>query len=355
MIKSIEWTRGKLVIIDQTLLPHKLAYLELVDAEPVFQAIRRLSIRGAPAIGIAAAYGLYLGLKNRTFKNKSEFLAAAKETAAYLNSARPTAVNLRWALDSSLRLLEKVSAEPAELLERLFSHAEAIHRDDEKRCNDLGKYGAELIPDGASVLTHCNTGALATGGIGTALGAVYSANQQGKRIKVWVDETRPLLQGARLNMWELQQNDIPATLITDSMAAYAMQRGMVDLVIVGADRITRNGDVANKIGTYNLAVNCRHHQIPFYVSAPLSTFDFTIERGEQIPIEERNCREITTIWDKLTITVEGASCWNPAFDVTPAELISGIITEIGVIKPPFYEKITEISHQYHQTLKEPVL
>ncbi|MEJ2634272.1 MAG: S-methyl-5-thioribose-1-phosphate isomerase [Calditrichia bacterium] len=354
MIKSIEWSENKLTIIDQTEIPRNLIYLELNTIQQVFEAIQKLRVRGAPAIGVAAAFGLYLGVRGRSFENRQSFLSEAKSLADYLASARPTAVNLRWALQFINEKLQKTQGELPELIRKVLEIAIDIKNDDQKRCDLMGSAGAELIQPGMRILTHCNTGALATAGIGTALGVIYTAHRQNKKLQVFVDETRPLLQGARLNMWELEQAGIPATLISDNMAAYAMQRGMIDLVIVGADRIAANGDTANKIGTYNLAVNAQYHGIPFYVAAPLSTFDFSIKSGEQIPIEERNCEEITRIWGKLPITVENASCWNPAFDVTPAGLITGIITEAGIADHPFEDSLTrlKLNSQVHKNHKE---
>ncbi len=356
MIKSLEWTGNSLRIIDQTELPERLVYRELTRAEEVWEAIRKLRVRGAPAIGVAAAYGLYLGLKEKHIRSPEEFITQARELTEYLSGARPTAVNLHWALQKILGGLNEKSDVP-ELFSGVLKTAIGIHTDDRQRCEKIAEHGARLIENGATVLTHCNTGALATTGIGTAFGAIYKAHKQGKKIHVYVDETRPLLQGARLTMWELKEAGIPATLITDNMAAYAMRKGFVDLVIVGADRIAANGDVANKIGTYNLAVNSHYHRIPFYVAAPLSTFDFSLPSGDAIPIEERDCREVTRIWDRLPITVEGARCWNPAFDVTPAELITGIITEKGVAKQPFAKSFVDLNlkNSIHQNQKELIL
>lgn len=354
MIKSIQWTGEALRIVDQTQLPERLAYRDLHTVEEVFEAIGKLRVRGAPAIGVAAAYGLHLAVRGQRFADRAELLAFAEKMVEYLSGARPTAVNLRWALEWVLKHLQQASGSPEELVAYSLQLAQELQQDDETRCQKIGKFGAELIQDGMTILTHCNTGALATAGMGTALGIVYTAHQQGKRIQVLVDETRPLLQGARLTMWELHQAQIPARLITDNMAAYAMQQGMVDMVIVGADRIAGNGDVANKIGTYNLAVLCQHHHIPFYVAAPLSTFDVSLTSGEEIPIEQRPCREVTHIWERLPITVPEADCWNPAFDVTPAGLINGIVTEAGVLLPPFSESIQrlKINSQIHQNNKE---
>ncbi|GAB4370295.1 MAG: S-methyl-5-thioribose-1-phosphate isomerase [Calditrichia bacterium] len=356
MIRSLEWIEEsqKLRIVDQTAIPAQLLYKDLTTIEDVFEAIQKLRIRGAPAIGVCAAFGLYLGLRKKKFDNKTAFISEAVQLAEYLRRSRPTAINLQWALQLIVTELQKTDAPPEKLLQETLKLARFLQRDDENRCAKIGAFGAEIIPDGATVLTHCNTGALATAGIGTAFGAILTAFQQGKKISVLVDETRPLLQGARLTMWELDKAGIPATLIADNMAAYAMQRGKVDVVIVGADRIAANGDVANKIGTYSLALCAHHHNIPFYVAAPLSTFDFSLSSGKNIPIEERGCREITHIWEKLPITIESARCWNPAFDVTPAQLITGIITEQGIFHQPFENHLKRVNfkHEFYNNQKE---
>ncbi len=348
MLKSIEWTGESLRIIDQTEIPARLVYKELSTINDVYEAIQQLRIRGAPAIGIAAAFGLYLGLRYEEIKNRTDYLEKARYYADYLSKSRPTAANLNWALYTIIDKISTKKYDSACILSRILDLAQDIQKDDEIRCAKIGKAGATLIRNNISILTHCNTGLLATGGIGTALGIIYTAKDHGKKFHVLVDETRPLLQGARLTMWELQQAKIPATLITDGMVAYAMQRGKVDIVIVGADRISTNGDVANKIGTYNLAVNCKYHQIPFYVAAPLSTFDLSLTSGEHIPIEERDCQEITNIWNKLSITASNTNCWNPAFDITPANLISGIITEVGIFKYPFHKEFSKLNKYAYQ-------
>ena len=342
MIKSVDWNGRALKIIDQTKIPVELSYPELSTVEEVFHAIKTLMVRGAPAIGVAAGFGLYLGLKNYAHLNNEQFLNKAAETANYLASSRPTAVNLRWALDTILHRLANFNDPLRDKLDYLLAQALEIKQDDEKRCLAIAEAGNAIVPDGARILTHCNAGALATAGIGTALGVIYQAHVSGKRIHVYVDETRPLLQGARLTVWELDNAGVNYTLITDSMAAHAMRLNKIDMVIVGADRIALNGDTANKIGTYGLAVNCHFHKIPFYVAAPVSTFDFKIENGLEIPIEERAGSEIYNIWDKLQISLPRANAWNPAFDVTPNELITGIITEKGILKPPFEKSIKEI-------------
>jgi methylthioribose-1-phosphate isomerase len=335
MIKNIEWLGNALRIIDQTEIPHSLVYIKLHTISDVFEAIQSLRIRGAPAIGIAAAFGLYLGIKNKNFEDKASLLSEIRQHKAYLIKARPTAVNLMWALETITKKIEQSDESPAVLTKLILEHANLLQKDDENRCKKIGQFGADLITSDMNILTHCNTGILATAGIGTALGILYTAWQQGKKFTVYVDETRPLLQGARLTMWELHQAQIPAILISDSAAAYAMKKGKIQIVFVGADRIASNGDVANKIGTYNLAMNCRYHDVPFYVAAPLSTFDFSLQNGDEIPIEQRSSQEISRIWDKLDITVPAAEAWNPAFDVTPAELIDGIITETSMFTYPF--------------------
>ena len=349
MVKSVEWSGNSLRIIDQTEIPHRLVYQELNTIEEVFESIQKLKVRGAPAIGIAAAFGLYLGMRNGTCRDKADFLSQAQARSDFLIKARPTAVNLRWALQVLLEKVSKQPEQPAQLVDRLLEFSLHLLKDDQERCSKIASHGLPLITDGMVILTHCNTGALATAGIGTALGILHAARQQGKNFEVLVDETRPLLQGARLTMWELQQAGIPSTLITDNMAAYAMQLNKIDLVLVGADRITANGDVANKIGTYNLAVISRFHGVPFYVAAPLSSFDPDLTDGKQIPVEERSSQEITHIWQKLHITIPEARCWNPAFDITPAKLISGIVTERGILNPPFEESIKRLNFINYQT------
>ena len=353
MIINIEWADNSLKIIDQTKLPRTLTIRELSSVEEVFDAIQRLRIRGAPALGIAAAFGLYLGLRHNKPATRKDFFIQARSLSSYLSGSRPTAVNLQWALQE---ILDSISTsketDPQQLLNQVLEQAKHLLQDDINRCKKISQHGIELFKDHLSVLTHCNTGALATAGMGTALGIIINAAQQGKIDKVLVDETRPLLQGARLTMWELAYHNIPAFLISDNMAAYAMQREMVDLVLVGADRIAANGDVANKIGTYNLAIIAEYHKIPFYVAAPLSTFDRSIPAGEFIPIEERDTTEITRIWNKLEISVSGAKSWNPAFDVTPAKFISGIITEQGILFPPFEKSIKQLNYLMYENQEE---
>lgn len=345
-MKPVELTGEKVRFIDQRRLPGALHYLEVTDYREVAEAIRNMTVRGAPAIGIAAAYGFYLGARQMAATleaavDPQALLAPLKEVATLLRGTRPTAVNLFWALGRMWRRTEELVQEARAtgngvpwVVEGLRREALAIHAEDIEMNHRIGRFGQELIPDGAGVLTHCNTGALATGDYGTALGVIRAAKEQGKRLHVYVDETRPLLQGARLTAWELVQEQIPATLITDNMAGYLMKLGKVQVVIVGADRITANGDVANKIGTYAVAVLARVHNIPFYVAAPSSTIDFSLSSGDDIIIEERKPEEVTTLGG-VRIAPEGVSVFNPAFDVTPSRYVTGIITDQGVIYPPF--------------------
>lgn len=317
--RTVEWIGdlpGHLRLIDQTLLPTQLEYRDCKTVEEVWEAIRVLRVRGAPAIGVAAAYGVVLGMQTGRSK--------LREVTDYLRTSRPTAVNLFWALE---RMERRGGAVPD-----LLAEARAIHGEDAAMCRAIGKVGASLVESGQGILTHCNAGGLATAEYGTALAVLYSAAEAGKRFRVFADETRPLLQGARLTAWELQQAGIDVTLICDNMAAQVMREGKVQLVIVGADRIAKNGDTANKIGTYGVALLAKAHGIPFYVAAPSTTFDLRIANGSEIPIEQRDPREITEGLGKL-IAPPGVQVYNPAFDVTPAELISGIITERGLIQP----------------------
>jgi methylthioribose-1-phosphate isomerase len=324
--KTLERVGDRLRIIDQTKLPLQLEYLELDDYRKVIEAIKRLQVRGAPAIGIAAAYGLALAAC-RAQRCDLDYLA---QIAEEFKSARPTAVNLAWALDRMIDKVRSVGGSSAEEIQSLlWSEAEAIHEEDRLLCEKIGRHGAELIKDGDTILTHCNAGALATGGIGTALGVIYTCRDQGKTIRVYADETRPLLQGARLTAWELQQEGIDVTLICDNTAGMLMRQGKIDHVIVGADRIALNGDFANKIGTYSLAVLAKEHDVPFYVAAPYSTFDHELESGSRIPIEERSSSELTEGFGKR-IAPEGIKVYTPAFDVTPHELVTYYITDRGL-------------------------
>jgi methylthioribose-1-phosphate isomerase len=324
--KTLERIGNKLRIIDQTKLPLQLEYLDIDDYQEIIEAIKELKVRGAPAIGIAAAYGMAIAARQAQRFDLSYLRKVSDE----FKTARPTAVNLAWAVD---RVLAKVQMSGCSSLEGtlslLWSEAEAVHEEDRLLCEKIGRHGAQLIKDGDTILTHCNAGALATGGIGTALGVIYTCRDQGKRIRVFADETRPLLQGARLTTWELQQEGIDVTLICDNMAGMLMRQGKINHVIVGADRIARNGDVANKIGTYSLAILAERHKVPFYVAAPYSTFDNEIESGDQIPIEERSPIEVTEGFGSRTAP-KGVKVYSPAFDVTPHELVTCYITDKGI-------------------------
>jgi methylthioribose-1-phosphate isomerase len=330
---TIAWVGGQdghLELLDQTRLPAECLILRIRDLEGVRDAICRLAVRGAPAIGVAAGFGLWLGIRNAA-GDAAAFDATLSQAAARLRSARPTAANLAWALERVQDATRKAASVPDKKL-AAFEAAKALHADDVDRCARIGAHGAALLRDGERVLTYCNTGALATAGSGTALAIVFEAKRRGLRVSVVACETRPLLQGARLTMWELERHGIEATLITDNAAATVMRQKRVDRVIVGADRIARNGDAANKIGTYGVALLAKAHGIPFHVAAPRSTFDLSLASGDEIPIEERDASEITEIAG-VRIAPAGARVFAPAFDVTPAALITGIVTEAGVISP----------------------
>lgn len=334
-MKTLCWENGTLYLLDQTLLPQKVEYLVVKDYREVIGAIRRLSVRGAPAIGAAAAYAVALAAMKAAQESAEGFTARVQAAAAEIVHARPTAVNLRWAVARQLAVTERLAGEPPEeVVAALVQEAGAIFAADVAANRTMGAYGAALLPLGARVLTHCNAGALATCGYGTALGVIRAAHAAGKIRMVYADETRPLLQGARLTVFELQQDGIPVTLITDSMAGYLMAKKGLDAVIVGADRIAANGDVANKIGTYSLAVLARHHGVPFYVAAPFSTIDPEVPDGTGIPIEERDAGEVTHLGG-VSVAPAGTAVWNPAFDVTPHNLVTAIITEGGVYYPPY--------------------
>jgi methylthioribose-1-phosphate isomerase len=344
-VETIRWVgdeNGHLVLIDQTRLPLELVEIECRDVETVWEAIKQLRVRGAPAIGIAAAYGVVLGMQQGRHIDSVGFDAALEQVAGYLAQSRPTAVNLFWALDRMKAKGHSLdSKSSAGVHQALLAEARAIHAEDREICHAIGRFGAELVAANSGVLTHCNAGGLATSEYGTALSVFFTCQDQGKKLHVFVDETRPLLQGSRLTAWELAQRGIDATLICDNMAGQVMREGKVQAVIVGADRIAANGDTANKIGTYSVAVLAAAHGIPFYVAAPTTTFDLTIDSGEQIPIEQRSPAEITHGFGKQTAP-DGIGVYNPAFDVTPARLIKGIITERGVIEPVSRETIAEL-------------
>ncbi len=336
---TIDWVNGKVKLIDQTLLPEKLVYLYLDKVEDLWEAIKNLRVRGAPALGIAVGLGVVLGIKNSRAKTFKIFYKELKALINYLAGSRPTAVNLCWALKRMERvaLANKDTTIPM-LKDILLNEAKAIIEEDKGICRAIGKNGAKLIKDIDAILTHCNAGGLATSDYGTALACFFSAKEQGKRIMVYVDETRPLLQGARLTTWELKHAGIDAVLICDNMAGEVMKEGKVNKVIVGADRIASNGDTANKIGTYSLAILARAHNIPFYIAAPVSTIDFSLSHGGKIPIEERKPEEITS-WFGKRVAPKGIKVYNPAFDVTPARFITGIITEKGIARPPYRKSL----------------
>jgi methylthioribose-1-phosphate isomerase len=334
-VRTIEWTDGSVRLIDQTRLPGELVYKETRDYREIAESIRRLEVRGAPAIGVAAAMGVALAALESEAGDLEGLRDDVDEAAGILESTRPTAVNLIWAIDRMRELARDASVSgKEELVRRLVHEAQRICEEDRALSRRIGEYGSSLIDDGDGILTHCNAGGLATAEHGTALAVIFAASEQGKRIRVFADETRPLLQGARLTTWELMQREIDVTLLCDSAAASAMDRGWVDKVVVGADRIARNGDVANKIGTYPLALAAREHGVPFYVAAPFSTLDAELPDGSGIPIEERDPAEVTEIRG-VRVAPEGVKVYNPAFDVTPAELVTAIITDAGVFRAPY--------------------
>lgn len=335
VVRAVDWSDdGDAVrILDQRALPAREVYRDLRTVDDVSDAIRTLAVRGAPAIGVAAAMGVALAIDG-TESCDTDAELKIRGAVDQLRSARPTAVNLAWALDRMQRVALGVRADYTELRRTLVAEATRIRDEDRAMCRRIGEHGAALIPDGARVLTHCNTGALATGGIGTALAAIYVAVEQGKRVEVYADETRPVLQGSRLTAWELERGGIPVTVLVDGAAASLMRAGTVDLCIVGADRIAANGDVANKIGTYTLAIAAHHHDIPFYVAAPASTFDSSTPNGGDIVIEQRAGDEVRCGFGTLTAPA-GVGVYNPAFDVTPATLITAIVSDRGVHRPPY--------------------
>jgi methylthioribose-1-phosphate isomerase len=341
MLPTIAREGDVVVMIDQRKLPSEEIYVRCSTATDVARAIKTMVIRGAPAIGVAAAYGIALGMRKSTSTGTQKFAAEFYKMCEQMAATRPTAVNLFWAIERMKRsFAEGANAGESvdQIKDRLDREADAIHDEDVASCRAMGAYGASVVPDDARILTHCNAGALATAGYGTALGVVRGAVEAGKRVAVFADETRPFLQGARLTAWELVRDGIQTTVIADNMAGSLMRQGKVDLVVVGADRIAANGDTANKIGTYSVAVLAREHGIPFYVAAPLSTIDLGTPDGAHIPIEERNAREVTHAGGSQLVP-DGALVWNPAFDVTPHPLIAGIITERGIFRAPFIESL----------------
>lgn len=342
MIRSIEWNHHTVRFLDQTALPMRELYIETADIATVADAIRSLKIRGAPLLGIAAAYGVLLGIQPYQNSSREQFLLRFDESVRILGATRPTATNLFWGLER-LKSVVRLNPHdpPSALYEKLCTAAVSIHEEDRAMCESIGRFGAELLPDHSVVLTHCNTGALATGGIGTAFGVLLTAFRSGKKITVYADETRPLLQGSRLTMWELQRAGIPATLMTDNAAAWTIRTKGVGVIITGADRIASNGDTANKIGTYGLAVLAKEHGIPFYIAAPTSTIDHTLSDGNGIPIELRDPEEVVAGFGVRTAP-EGSAVFSPAFDVTPHALITAIITEHGVLRPPYRTSIAAV-------------
>lgn len=349
MTKAVEWREGVVRILDQTRLPHEEIYLEARTPEEVAAAIRSLAVRGAPLLGIAAGLGMALAATGSPATRVEEMVDELERAARTLATSRPTAANISWAVERILEAVRKTAAEGsdrgeggAERIRRtVLDESLRIAREDEASCLAIGRLGAELLPPEANVLTHCNTGALATGGWGTAQGVIVAARRAGKRIHVWVDETRPVLQGARLTAWELQRLGVPMTLVADTVAGSLMARGHVDAVVVGADRIAANGDVANKVGTYSLAVVAGRHRIPFYVAAPVSTVDFDTRSGEEIVIEERDPAEVLAPGG-VPLAPKGTPAANPAFDVTPAELVTAIVTERGVARAPFESSLRRL-------------
>ncbi len=342
-LRTIEWKNNRIKIIDQRKLPGKLEYLYISNLKELYQAIKFMAVRGAPALGAAAGLGVYLGIKDSQAGNFSTFSKELDKAAGYLASCRPTARNLFWGIERACSIALRYKDKPVSVIKKMvFEEAQNIVEEDRASCRKIALFGARLIKDNDAVLTICNAGILATIDFGTALGVFYQAKAEGKNIKVFACETRPALQGARLTAWELQRQGINCVLICDSMAALLMRRGEIRKVIAGADRIAANGDTANKIGTYNLAVLSRFHKIPFYIAAPISTFDLTIKNGQGIPIEMRDPLEVTTLFFKKPIAPGGIEVFNPAFDVTPNELITAIITDKGIIRPPYAIAIRDL-------------
>ena len=342
-ITTIEWKNNKIKLIDQTKLPQNLEYVYIDKLEDLWQAIKSLKVRGAPALGAAGALGVYLGIKESKAKDFSRFIKEINRAAIYLASSRPTARNIFWAIERMNKVALSNKDKSISVIKRLlFKEACKIIQEDRFSCRKIGYYGSKLIKQGDNILTICNAGILATIDYGSALGVIYRAKEEGKRTKVFACETRPLLQGSRLTAWELKKNGIDVTIVCDNAAALLMRQGKVDKVITGADRITANGDTANKIGTLGLAILARYHSIPFYVAAPASTFDFTIKSGRDIPIEQRSPSEVSELLFKKRVVPLGVKIFNPAFDVTPYNLITAIITNKGIIKPPYIKNIKRV-------------
>lgn len=342
MIQTLEWTDSGVRFIDQTKLPTEETYVNCTTAEQVADVIRNMVVRGAPAIGVAAAMGIALGMKNSKAENGADLKKEFDRIADLIGATRPTAVNLFWAIQRMSDKFEHARMRPVpQVKEVLIEEAKRMHAEDIAANQAMGRHGATLMPSAGGVLTHCNAGALATAGYGTALGVIRAAVEQGKKIHVYADETRPFLQGSRLTAWELMKDGIPTTVISDNMAGAMMKKGKIGAIVVGADRIAANGDVANKIGTYTVAVLAREHEIPFYVAAPFSTIDLATPDGSKIPIEERNGKEVTHIAGKQMVP-DGVSVENPAFDVTPAKYVAAIITERGIARAPYQESLQKL-------------
>jgi methylthioribose-1-phosphate isomerase len=347
MIHTLEWTNTGVVFIDQTKLPTEEVYVTCTTHQQVADVIRNMVVRGAPAIGVAAAMGIALGVKNSKAENGNDLKKDFDQICETIRQTRPTAVNLFWAIR---RMTEKFESRPiAQIKQALIEEAQRMHAEDIAANQAMGRHGATLMPSSGGVLTHCNAGALATAGYGTALGVIRAAVEQGKKIHVYADETRPFLQGSRLTAWELMKDGIPTTVISDNMAGVMMQQGKIGAIVVGADRIAANGDVANKIGTYTVAVLAKEHGIPFYVAAPTSTVDLATPDGSKIPIEQRNAREVTHIAGKQMVP-DGVRVENPAFDVTPAKYVTAIITERGIARAPYEQSLSELVRQIQETL-----
>ena len=339
-IRTIEWVDTFSRMVDQTLFPYEFKYVDIKTGDDMFDAIKTMIVRGAPAIGIAGAHGVVLYAQELKNLQRDEFIKKLLEKADYMATSRPTAVNLMWAVEKQKEVIKNSNSDVNGIIEELKQNAIKLENEDIEINKKIGAYGAEVVPKGATILTHCNAGALATVGYGTALGVVRSAFANDPTIQVFADETRPRQQGARITTLELTMDGIPTTLITDGMCSYFMKKGMIDMVVTGADRIAANGDTANKIGTYTVAIAAKYHNIPFYIAAPLSTIDINIKSGDEIPIEERSHDEVTHINGKA-ICAEGVNIINPGFDVTPHELISGIITEKGILRPDYKKSIAE--------------
>ena len=343
-IKTIEWQGTYSKMVDQTFIPYEYKFVNITSGDEMFNAIRNMIVRGAPAIGIAGAHGVILYAQEIANKDLSreDFVSKLIEKAEYMKTSRPTAVNLMWACEKQIEIIKNSKSDINGIIEELKINGIKLENEDIEINKKIGDYGAEVVPKGATILTHCNAGALATVGYGTALGVVRSAYAKDNTIQVFADETRPRQQGARITTFELAMDGIPVTLITDGMCSYFMKKGMIDMVVVGADRIAANGDTANKIGTYTVAIAAKYHNIPFYIAAPMSTIDISIASGNEIPIEERSREEVTHINGKPICALEGVNVINPGFDVTPNELISGIITEKGILRPNYKESIAKI-------------